>query len=290
MPQTVAEALIKSNKKQAEYDWREWAELFEKIQGLYGKAAQTQTRADIELGNGKESIAILPFSDTHIGGRGVRYDLFRRITEQIIETPRLYVALVGDLAEFAIKLRSVAEVCAQLVGPDKQFQFIESWIEEIKHKLILATWCNHAVEREEKQSGISTIKKLLAKHTVMFDGIGEAKITVGKQTYNTVWSHKFAGTSLLNRAHAGQRHMRFQSPHSEIAVMGDIHTPAFSMYYDGPIQRLSLVAGTLNTQSTYANRYFSIYTQPDYPCFELRHDRHEFTPFATLQSWIDHSI
>ena len=124
----------------------------------------------------------------------------------------------------------------------------------------------------------------------MFDGIGEAKITVGKQTYNTVWSHKFAGTSLLNRAHAGQRHMRFQSPHSEIAVMGDIHTPAFSMYYDGPIQRLSLVAGTLNTQSTYANRYFSIYTQPDYPCFELRHDRHEFTPFATLQSWIDHSI
>jgi hypothetical protein len=281
----AAQLAIRSNKKTAELDWREWTEHLERTQELYAKAAQSQTFADIELGNGKRPVCILPWSDLHWGGRGVDYKIFRTTTEEILKTPDLYLALVGDLIEFAIKLRSVAEVCAQIVGPDKQVQFLEKWLDEIKPKLILATWDNHAIEREEKQSGVSLVKKMLAQRTVMFDGIGEAKITVGKQTYNTVWSHKFRGSSYLNPAHAGQRHMRFQSPHSEIAVMGDIHTPCYSIYWDGPIKRLSLVAGTLNTTSSYAQRHFSIYTQPVYPVFELNHEVHEFTPFTSLGEW-----
>jgi hypothetical protein len=53
------------------------------------------------------------------------------------------VALIGDVLEYAIKLRSVAEVCAQIFGPDKQMQFVEDWFEEIKPKVAFATWCNH---------------------------------------------------------------------------------------------------------------------------------------------------
>jgi len=41
-----------------------------------------------------------------------------------------------------------------MIGPDKQVQFLENWPDEISPKLILATWCNHGVEREEKQSGV----------------------------------------------------------------------------------------------------------------------------------------
>ena len=279
------EALIKSDKKQEEYSWREWTEHLERTQELYRKAAQSQTHAAITLGDGKAPVCILPWSDLHWGGRGVDYKIFRTTTEEILKTPGLYLALVGDLVEFAIKLRSVAEVCAQIVGPDKQVQFLEDWLDEIKPKLILATWDNHAIMREEKQSGVSLVKKMLAHRTVMFDGIGEAKIAVGKQTYHTVWSHRFRGSSYLNPAHAGQRHMRFQSPHSEIAVMGDIHTPCYSIYWDGPIRRLSLVAGTLNVGSAYAQRHFSIYTQPVYPVFELNNEIHEFTPFTSLGEW-----
>jgi hypothetical protein len=285
----LAPLIRHENKKTAEFQWREWTEHLERTQELYARAAQTQTFAGIEIGSGKRPVCILPWSDIHWGGRGVDYKIFRTTTEEILKTPDLYVALVGDLVEFAIKLRSVAEVCAQMVGPDKQVQFLENWLDEIRPKLILATWCNHGVEREEKQSGVSIIKKMLASRTVMFDGIGEARLKVGKQTYNTVWSHKFRGNSYLNPSHAGQRHMRFQSPHSEIAVMGDIHQPAYSVYWDGPIKRLSLVCGTLNAHSSYANRYFSIFTQTEYPCIELMHDRHEFTPFPNLKSWIEHT-
>jgi hypothetical protein len=283
----IEDAAKLSNKKVAEFSWREWTDHLERTQELYAKAAQTQSFASIEL-PGKAPACILPWSDLHWGGRGVDYKIFRKSTEEILKTPNLYLALVGDLLEFAIKLRSVAEVCAQMVGPDKQVQFLEDWLDEIKPKLILATWCNHGVEREEKQSGVSLIKKMLAARTIMFDGIGHADISVGKQAYKFAFSHKFRGYSYMNAAHAGARYMRFQGIDREIAVMGDIHQPIFSHYYDGNVERLSMVAGTLNVSSSYANRYFSIFTQPYYPVVELSHERHEFTPFKSLHSWLRH--
>jgi hypothetical protein len=79
--------------------------------------------------------------------------------------------------------------------------------------------------------------------------------------------------------------MRFQGVDREIAIMGDIHTPAYNWYSDGPTERLSLVAGTLNVDSLYAKRYFSIFTQSHFPCIELHHKEHLFTAFPNLKSW-----
>jgi hypothetical protein len=285
-----AVSLIRSNKKSAEMDWREWTEHLERTQDLYRRAAQTQTHAEIELGNGKRPVCILPWSDLHWGGRGVDYKIFRTTTEEILKTPDLYLALVGDLVEFAIKLRSVAEVCAQIVGPDKQVEFLEGWLDELKPKLILASWGNHDFDRIEAQAGVSIIKKMLSQRTICFDGIGHADIKVGKQVYKFAVSHKFRGHSYMNTTHAGARYMRFQGIDREIALMGDIHQPAFSQYYDGPVKRLSMVAGTLNVKSSYAQRYFSIFTQPYFPVVELAHDKHEFTPFENLASWKRHRL
>lgn len=279
---------VRSNKKVAEVKWQEWNEHAIKTQELYAKAKSSQIFANIRVGNGKSPICIKPWSDLHLGARGTNYRIFRKTTEEILATDNLYVALTGDLVEFAIKLRSVAEVCAQIFGPDKQVQFMEEWLDEIKHKVILATWCNHAVEREEKASGVSVVKRILAERTVMFDGIGHADISVGKQTYKFAFSHKFRGYSYMNATHAGQRYMRFQGLDREIAVMGDIHTPAYQQYFDGPLLRCSMVAGTLNTESAYAQRYFSIFTQPVYPCIELHHERHEAVPFMNLGLWKSH--
>lgn len=281
----VAEAIVKADKKKADFKWREWSDHAERTQELYKRASQTQTHAAIELGNGKNPVLLLPFSDQHIGGRGVTYKEFRRLTDEIISTPDLYIALLGDMTEFAIKLRSVAEVCAQIFGPDKQIQFMEDWFGEIKHKVAFCTWENHETDRSEKMAGFSFVKHLIGKESVYFDGIGHADVKVGKQTYAIAATHKFRGYSYMNPCHAGQRYMRFQGVDREIAMMGDIHTPAFMHYYDGPRERLSLVAGTLNINSLYANRYFSIFTMPQYPCVELDHAEHRFTPFKNLATW-----
>lgn len=281
----VADAAVIANKKRADFQWREWTEHAEKLQELYKRASISQKFATIKLDDGKHPVCLLPFSDQHIGGRGVTYKTFRALTEEILSTPHLYIAIIGDLAEFAIKLRSVAEICAQIFSPEKQMQFIENWFQEIEPKVAFCSWGNHEDERTEKQAGFGVMKWLMGKRAVYFDGIGHADIVVGKQTYAVAVSHKFRGYSYMNPCHAGQRYMRFQGVDREIAMMGDIHTPAFMHYYDGPKERLSMVAGTLNVDSLYANRYFSIFTQPQYPCIELDHRVHAFTPYKNLAAW-----
>ena len=139
---------VLSNKKEADFQWREWSEHAERTQELYRRASQTQQHAKIELGSGKSPVVLLPFSDQHIGSRGTTYKEFRRLTEEILETKNLYIALLGDMTEFAIKLRSVAEVCAQIFGPDKQIQFMEDWFGEIKHKVA----CEHGKTMKPREA------------------------------------------------------------------------------------------------------------------------------------------
>lgn len=271
------------NKKKSEFDWVEWSDLARQAQKLHKKASVSQKFATVEVGDGTEPITVLLFSDQHIGALGADYDAFFRITEEIKNTPNLYVILGGDALEMAIRLRSVSEVCAQILDPDKQERFLESWIAEIKHKLIASCWCNHGVERQEKMAGSSYIKRLLADACVYFNGIGHLDVKVGKQTYKFALSHKFRGHSYMNPCHAGMRYMRFQGSDREIALMGDIHQPAFMKYWDGPIERVSMVAGTLHTDSSYASRYFSLFTQAIFPVIELHHEEHRFTPFRNLE-------
>jgi hypothetical protein len=283
----AVKASISSNKKKADFSWREWADHAERTQELYRRASVTQKHAAIKLGDGKRPVCLLPFSDQHIGSRGTNYKIFRTMTEEILSTPDLYIAIMGDLAEFAIKLRSVAEVCAQIFGPDKQMEFVEDWFKEVNHKVAFVTWGNHEDERTEKQAGFGAMKWIMGKsdNAAYFDGIGHADVQVGRQVYKWAVTHKFRGSSFQNPCHAGMRYMRFQGVDREIAWMGDIHQPAFIHYYDGPVERVSGVAGTLNVDSLYAGRYFSIFTQPHFPCVVMDPDKHEFNVHKNLAAW-----
>ena len=80
----------------------------------------------IELDAEEEDPFILFLSDTHIGDWSTDYDLFARITDEILETPGLYVGLLGDLANMAIRLRGVAEVTGgALFTPEQQVKILE---------------------------------------------------------------------------------------------------------------------------------------------------------------------
>jgi hypothetical protein len=74
----AVEQHVRADKKKADFKWREWCEHAERTQELYKRASQTQKFAKIELGDGKRPALLLPFSDQHIGGRGVTYKEFRR--------------------------------------------------------------------------------------------------------------------------------------------------------------------------------------------------------------------
>lgn len=48
-----------------------------------------------------------------------------------------------------VNLRGVLEVSDNLLPPEMQTKFIDSWFNEIGHKVGFATWDNHGIMRQE---------------------------------------------------------------------------------------------------------------------------------------------
>lgn len=283
-----AEPVLQSDKQIGEMKWEEWSEWIQQGQKLRKKASSSQTHAKIELGDGSKPVILAMLGDLHMGSWGVDYEKLGTITKEITQTEGLYVALMGDLVEMAIKMRSVLEVVGQVLTPEQQLQFLESWLEEIMPKVAFSVWCNHAVEREEKASGISSVKNLLNKRSVYFNGIGHADITVGEQVYKLAASHKFRGGSVFDSTAGPKRYMRLEAHDREIALQGDLHRPGISSYVEGGEHKVAMTSSTLQLASGYAQRYFSLKTWPVFPCLVLRHDRHEKIPFWNLQDALDY--
>lgn len=277
---------VKSNKKKGSFEWREWVPRMQEMQKLKKKASHSQDHAMIELGDGKHPIALASFSDQHMGAWGTDYDALTKLTDEIINTPNLYVALLGDYGHYAIKLRSVLEVADNLITPEQQTDFLDSWFDDIWHKVAFATWENHGVERQEKQAGESSTKRILSKKVVYFNGIGHVDIKVGNQIYKGAVSHKFRGRSYLNPVHSLMRYMRHEGVDREWSMAGDSHLPGMAKYTDGPITRVVINSGSIQANSGFAKRYFSLVTHPVYPIIVLHPDKHLMVPFWSISEWL----
>lgn len=230
-------------------------------------------------------IVVMPISDIHIGSFGTDYEALEDLTKTILQDENLYVMLVGDLTQMSIKLRSVIEVGDNMLTPGMQFRVMEAWLDVIQHKVLCATWCNHAVMREENVIGWSPSGKELAKRFLYFNGIGHVNVVVGDQEYKMAVSHFFQGRSMLNPVHAQMRYGRMQGLDREIIIAGDSHVPGMMHYTDGPNLRLAINCGTLQTSSGYAQRFFSISTHDNFPCFVLRNDVHSFQGFFSYEQF-----
>jgi ribosomal protein L21E len=277
---------IRSDKKRGEMDWEEWTYQLEKMQDLKHKASDSQDHAFVELGDGNRPVALCDLSDAHIGSWGTNYQLLRELTHEINETPDLYLGLVGDEGQYAIALRNVLEVCDNIMPPELQTKFIQDWFDHIWHKVAFATWSNHGVERQEKQSGESSEKAIKSKRVVYFNGIGHVDIKVGSQIYRGAVSHSFHGKSFLNPVHTIMRYMRMEGTDREWGMAGHTHQPGMMKYTDGDKVRVAINSGSLQSNSGYGKRYFSLTTHPTFPILVFHPDRHEITPFWSIKEWL----
>lgn len=281
--------VIYHDKQEPTFHWRNAIEHAKRGQHLADTMRESQDFATIELDAEEEDPFILFLSDTHIGDWSTDYDLFARITDEILETPGLYVGLLGDLANMAIRLRGVAEVTGgALFTPEQQVKILDSWLTDIAHKVVFATWDNHGVEREEQASGFSAIKHIQAKRFVYFGGIGHPDIRVGNEVYKFAVSHRFRGSSLDNPCHGGMRYLRREGHQRELAAMGDYHVPGIVKFTHGESEKVALNAGSIQTHSPYARRHFSLFTNPSMPGVVLESTRHCITPFYSVGEWKRH--
>ncbi|MES4791839.1 MAG: hypothetical protein C4321_01585, partial [Chloroflexota bacterium] len=172
--------------------WRDVNRRIASMQELGQHAIRGHDEANITF-HVDHPICVICLSDLHIGSWSTDHALLESITDDIITTPHLYIALLGDLQEMAIKLRSVAEVTGNLLPPEFQHQYIESWLDEIAHRVLFSTWGNHEVVREEAQAGSSRLADMLKRRVIFHDGIGHINLTIGKQVYRIAASHRFRG-------------------------------------------------------------------------------------------------
>lgn len=273
---------IASDKKTGEFDIDEWLNWMESGQRLRKKASWSQNCSTIKLGDGKSPQIICPQGDWHIASWGTDHSLVRNAIKEITETPNAWFPLMGDMLQMSIKMRSVVEVSDNLLPPEHQAMFLEKLLDKIVHKVPFSVWCNHGVEREEKQSGISSIKNLLSSRSVYFNGIGHPDIQVGDQVYKCAASHKWRGNSIYDTTYAMKRYARMEANDREIIIGADNHWAGYSVYYEGGMKRIGMRCGSFQVNSGFANRYFSLRTWTVMPSIVLHHDKHLAVPFENL--------
>lgn len=278
----VPEHFIETTKKTGTFNWREAIDHVQKGQELFSKARSHQDRALFSIET-DEPIYVMAIGDAHFGSWGTDYEVLKRITDEILNTPNLYVILLGDLAQMSIKLRNVLEVSDNALPPKYQMMLLDSWLSEISHKVICSTWDNHAVMREEAVTGYSRYAQIFERHHIYFNGIGHLDLGVGEQIYKIALAHFFRGYSIENPCHGGMRYMRRMAQDREIAMAGDSHNPGLIKYVDGDRVRCVVNSGTAQTNSGYAKRFFSLSTCPAFPVIKLDPTTHSFTPFWTLE-------
>lgn len=269
-------------KKVGEFNIDEWMNWMEAGQKLKKKASFSQHSADIVLGDGKSPQVICPQGDWHIASWGTDHSLVRSTIKEIQETENAWFPLMGDMIQMSIKMRNVLEVSDNMIPPELQTQFLAQLMEKIVHKVPFSVWCNHGVEREEAQSGISMVKHVLSRKSVYFNGIGHPNLRVGEQTYKFAANHKWRGNSMYDTTYAMKRYARMEANDREVILGADNHRPGFSVSYEGGMKRVAMRTGTFQTSSGYAQRYFSLRTWPEMPAVVLHHDAHLAVPFENL--------
>lgn len=272
------------DKREADFHWTDVLAPAATMQELAGLAKSSQDHGRIAIASDKP-VPVLFISDWHVGSWGVSY---RRVAEmtQTIKDLGLRVAVLGDMLQMSVKLRNVLEVSDNLLPPALQMRFLESWLEDLAPHILWATWDNHSVMREEQAVGFSRYAELFKDKTIYHSGIGHIDLTVGRETYKIASAHRFRGNSIHNPTHGQSRYLRMEGVDREVAVAGDSHRPATASYFDGPLQRFAINCGTLQTDSGYAKRFFSLYTHDAFPVLVFWPDAHRIVPFWTLDHYL----
>jgi len=279
-----APTTVVSDKRRGEFSWRDATVSIQQMQALKRQASWSQDEAKISV-NADVPIGVITLSDTHIGSWAADYEAFRRITDEILAIPTLYIALLGDVVEMAINMRSVLEVTNSVLDPEQQHLFVESWLEEMAPRILFSTWDNHTVMREEKGAGHSHYAYMMKRRVIWHSGIGHPDVQVGAETYKLCASHRFRGRSIYNPCHGAQQYLQREAPTRDIAMAGDSHVPGLLKFVHGGEVKLAVNSGSLHSDSGYAKRHFSLHSYPIFPVIQLHPHHHQFDAFWSVEEW-----
>lgn len=260
------EKLILEVKEQI-VTWRDLTRVAKEHQELRNKYefGQTEAKAYIE----EDKAILLPLADFHWGNKGTDYLFIESITDYIKEN-NIYVALIGDLLDtFFINFKNASVIFEQVMNPEEQLLFLESWLQEIDEHLVCCTWDNHSTMRAEAILGQDYFGKLQSRFAPFFNGIGKLRLTVGEIEYEIVATHKGKGKSTYNSLHGLQNIDRFLTS-CDLVMGGHYHNPAYGMIEIRGRSLYAIQSGTAEVKDLFAERHFRFgQGQCSFPCAVL---------------------
>ena len=275
------------DKKIGEVNFREVVSHLQERQRLHDKASYSQSDVHPYLKTKSDKIIILPLSDLHIGALGTDYELLLSFNDFLLKHDSIYTILVGDIADNFVSFKNKLAMHQMILSPEEQDQFVESWIKEIKHKILSAFWGNHE-EMEERASGRNAIKRILSHNVPYVNGIGRVKLNINNEEYRICATHKTRYYTSLNMTHGLKRLAQMELPDEDIYIAGDKHVPDMEVAFQRGQRQTFLQLGTLKTEDSYSKRYFSYFTSSAMPCVALDSRKHQVTPFWTLDEAMEY--
>jgi len=272
---------IRSNKKRGVFSWREHAEHAKQNRSLHQKASWSNDDGKIHIDIESKNIIVQPLGDLHFGSIASDMNALIDITNAIVNDPRIYIILLGDLTDNFVSFKNKLAMHQQIMSPSEQDDFLESWLNEIKHKVLFATWCNHS-EFEERVSGKNAIKKILSRSVMYFNGMAKVSLNINDVEYKLAATHKTRFNSSFNATHGLKQMARKDFPDCDVYLAGDTHWPAMERSFERGIEQLFIKIGSLKLDDGYSKRYFSRYSSAAMPCFVLDTKKKDVVPFWKL--------
>lgn len=283
--QTLRPLIHVLDKKEGSADWREWSSHLKNGQKLHEKSSYSQTKCTIEINTDKKYIIYQPLSDIHLGSIGCNYEQLENFTNEILARNDLFFSTHGDHIDGFFRFKNQLTVHQMQMSPEDQIRFLESWIEEVRHKFLFSTWGNHE-EMEEKASGMNTTKRILGKRLVYFNGIGLAQLLVNGIEYKIAATHKTRYNSSFNRTHGLKQLARRDIPDADIYLSGHTHDPGFEYSFERGFWQLFVVLGSMKENDGYAKRYFAYHSSQQMTTIVLNAEKKEIIPFHNINQAI----
>jgi len=217
-------------------NWREWLDLFERVNQMYVRSNAIVEYLTIDLSKLTTPMVLASASDLHMGSGFTNHRELRRTLEYILETPGLYVGVCGDSIEGFIPGTHGAATSEQMAGSvSAQLFAMESLVDEFtaNGKLLYWTWGDHDAKWFEDRVGSNVVAMLLDRKVPYFSGRGLIKLLVGGQTYYLHINHAERYKSLLNATHPQRRMYELVFP-ADVSISGHLHKPAYHVehFYD----------------------------------------------------------
>lgn len=207
---------------------------------------------NVEYSSKAKFIALLGISDLHYGNVNVNMDYVDRLLNFVMNEPRAYCFLNGDIIDNWVEISPKGGVYEQTVPPALQKEIMIEKLKPLKDKILAIVTGNH--EARSGRAGEQNPTEQMAKELdIPYLGPGgRINLTLNKNTYKIHIRHKYRYNSSFNPCHSCGRLVENLDSEADVVCIGHNHDPAIEVRYKAGKKRSFVRFGSSMPSTMYS--------------------------------------